>query len=141
VFGYEGGPAGHETVSIPEYSAYRLFLGLRMVMQLRSQGVVSITGASSQRVLPFLLGERVLGASLDDGFSYRKCKFNKGTNKDNTGRVVVCTEIGIGRAYTFEASYCGAQHSRLASGRPAEVWPVWSRTDQWCTSRLSVSDL
>lgn len=38
-----------------------------------------------------------------------------GANKDNTGRVVMCREVGIGRAYTFESSYCGAQHSLAIS--------------------------
>jgi hypothetical protein len=47
--------------------------------------------------------------------------FAKGANKDTTGRVVVCREVGIGRAYTYEASYCGAHHTRFESDRRAEV--------------------
>ena len=55
-------------------------------------------------------------------------------NKDNTARVVVCTEIGIGRAYTFEASYCGTHISYHVPRymQPIYVFTVYERTIRTC---------
>ena len=42
-------------------------------------------GKVGTRVLPWIMQE------TDDGFSWKKSKFNKGKNKETTGRFVVCT--------------------------------------------------
>ena len=42
-------------------------------------------GKVGTRVLPWIMRE------TDDGFSWKKSKFNKGKNKETTGRFVVCT--------------------------------------------------